>query len=396
MTYKWDDQNRLVAVAKEGEAPFVTYEYDDDNVRVSQTVGDETTEFVMDKNRAYAQVLAEYVRSQLIEEYVYGLDLIEQTDGTTRDEAFFGVDGLGSTVVLTDENGEVIETYEYDEFGELEDVAGELATDYLFAGEQFDGLLGDYYLRQRYYDPSIGRFTRRDTYEGRLNEPITLNKFVYGNSNPVTYTDPSRLASLVQQVATQQLLVDLIVLGIAANDFIRGGEPLEPLGGFGEGGRSIDASTPPLRPGRSLLQRVLSFPGRNAGPKIEHTLPFPTNTYEDFVQHIFSSGTTVQDILMPGNKPIGTPGTSNKIRELTGTWEDAYDLAQRVGDAAGGYTDITPPAYEAKEGIMVRLIQLNSGGTIGIREIMSDSPGTNATVDVNIPGIPIKKIKYNP
>ncbi|NEO88606.1 MAG: RHS repeat-associated core domain-containing protein, partial [Spirulina sp. SIO3F2] len=130
----------------------------------------------------------------LVTEYVYGLDLIEESDGGENEE-FFGVDGLGSTVVLTDGNGEVVETYEYDEFGELEDAAGELATDYLFAGEQFDEALGDYYLRQRFYDPSIGRFTRRDTYEGRLAEPITLNKFVYGNSDPVNGIDPSGLAT---------------------------------------------------------------------------------------------------------------------------------------------------------------------------------------------------------
>ncbi|MGB0563458.1 MAG: RHS repeat-associated core domain-containing protein [Spirulinaceae cyanobacterium] len=198
LIYTWDDQNRLVAVAKEGEAPFVTYEYDDDNIRVSQTVDGETTEFVVDKNRAYAQVLAEYIGSQLIEEYVYGWDLIEQTDGTTGDEAFFGVDGLGSTVVLTDENGDVVQTYEYDEFGALADAPTDLETDYLFAGEQFDESLGDYYLRQRYYDPSVGRFTRRDTWEGRLAEPITLNKFVYGNSNPVSYIDPSGLSPLAE------------------------------------------------------------------------------------------------------------------------------------------------------------------------------------------------------
>jgi RHS repeat-associated protein len=39
---------------------------------------------------------------------------------------------------------------------------------YLFAGEQYDSNLSDYYLRARYYDTNSGRFTRRDTYEGSL------------------------------------------------------------------------------------------------------------------------------------------------------------------------------------------------------------------------------------
>ncbi len=56
--------------------------------------------------------------------------------------------------------------------------------------------MGQYYLRQRYYDATTGRFTRRDTYEGRLEEPVTLHKYLYANGNPVSYTDPTGLFSL--------------------------------------------------------------------------------------------------------------------------------------------------------------------------------------------------------
>jgi hypothetical protein len=56
--------------------------------------------------------------------------------------------------------------------------------------------LGEYYLRQRYYDIEAGRFTRRDTYEGRLNEPLSLHKYVYVHNNPVNSTDPTGLYKL--------------------------------------------------------------------------------------------------------------------------------------------------------------------------------------------------------
>jgi hypothetical protein len=36
------------------------------------------------------------------------------------------------------------------------------------------------------------------------------------------------------------------------------------------------------------------------------------------------------------------------------------------------------------------------GGTVSIRTEASRSPGTAVTVDIQIPGIPIKKIKFNP
>ncbi|MBP0042422.1 MAG: hypothetical protein J7545_10670, partial [Roseofilum sp. SBFL] len=69
--------------------------------------------------------------------------------------------------------------------------------------------LGQYYLRQRYYDASTGRFTRRDTYEGRLNEPITLNKYLYANGNPVSYVDPSGFYSL--EIGYKIFHADLVI-----------------------------------------------------------------------------------------------------------------------------------------------------------------------------------------
>jgi len=79
----------------------------------------------------------------------------------------------------------------YDAYGENIGGTDDVDNKYLFAGEQYDQNLGDYYLRARYYNINAGRFTRRDTYEGTLQTPITLHKYIYGNSNPATYVDPT-------------------------------------------------------------------------------------------------------------------------------------------------------------------------------------------------------------
>jgi len=47
------------------------------------------------------------------------------------------------------------------------------------------------YLRARQYDPSMGRFLTQDTWDGNSTLPITYNKWVYANANPILYTDPS-------------------------------------------------------------------------------------------------------------------------------------------------------------------------------------------------------------
>ncbi|WP_325315987.1 RHS repeat-associated core domain-containing protein [Microcoleus sp. PH2017_28_MFU_U_A] len=206
VTYNWNKENRLVGVT--GPNLSVSYAYDADGVRVSKTVNGVTTEYLVDNNRDYAQVLSEYVNDALTASYVYGLDLISQERGNA--DSYYLVDGLGSTRGLTNASGAVTDTYAYDAFGNSIASTGGTANNYLFAGEQFDPNLGDYYLRQRYYDTDSGRFTRRDTYEGKLNEPLTLHKYAYANSNPVSFVDPNGLFSSLAEVNTAQNISDTL------------------------------------------------------------------------------------------------------------------------------------------------------------------------------------------
>ncbi len=122
VNYVWDDRNRLVEVEKNGER--VEFEYDDDNIRVSQTVGGEKTSFLLDKNRPYDQVLAEYTNGSLDASYVYGLDLISQERNEI--DSFYVVDGLGSTRGLTDSSGGVTDAYWYDAYGNLVEHEGSI------------------------------------------------------------------------------------------------------------------------------------------------------------------------------------------------------------------------------------------------------------------------------
>ncbi|MEA5470215.1 hypothetical protein [Spirulina sp. 06S082] len=56
-----------------------------------------------------------------------------------------------SRVSQTIENGNVTDVYSYDAYGNLIDSVGNSENDYLFAGEQFDSNLDQYYLRDRFY-----------------------------------------------------------------------------------------------------------------------------------------------------------------------------------------------------------------------------------------------------
>jgi hypothetical protein len=49
------------------------------------------------------------------------------------------------------------------------------------------------YLRARYYNPADGRFQSRDTWSGDVNRPLSLNRWMYVEGNPVNYMDPTGL-----------------------------------------------------------------------------------------------------------------------------------------------------------------------------------------------------------
>ncbi|MBP0011370.1 RHS repeat-associated core domain-containing protein [Roseofilum sp. Belize Diploria] len=289
VNYVWDDRNRLVEVEKNGER--VEFEYDDDNIRVSQTVGGEKTSFLLDKNRPYDQVLAEYTNGSLDASYVYGLDLISQERNEI--DSFYVVDGLGSTRGLTDSSGGVTDAYWYDAYGNLVEHEGSSENNYLFAGEQFDEALGQYYLRQRYYDASTGRFTRRDTWEGDRSNPITLNKYLYANGNPVSYIDPSGLyaTTLGAYFAIKAVLLAIAVIGIGVAAYYNTTYEPERLRGFGEGpGLDIrDIESPrPRDPKESLLGRILTFP-REQLRVPDHTGHPRDNSLDNLIRHVFHS-----------------------------------------------------------------------------------------------------------
>ena len=122
-------------------------------------------------------------------EYIFGDDLLAQNRSGTLSN--YQYDGLGSTRVLSDSTGNVSDEYFYDAFGVELARTGNTENDYLFTGEQYDAGLGNYYLRARYYDQGMGRFTQQDTWMGRNSDPITLHKYLYAGNDPVNNIDPS-------------------------------------------------------------------------------------------------------------------------------------------------------------------------------------------------------------
>jgi RHS repeat-associated protein len=192
-TYVWNDEKRLVS-ATVGTTQ-IAYVYNDQGIRVASKQNGAETRYLLDEGMV-ANVWEEYTPNGTVQaSYVYGSDLITQTQAGQT--SYYLVDGLGSTRLLTDAQGQVLNAYGYEAFGETVSQSGTASNKYQYAGEQLDAALGDYYLRQRFYDTSSGRFSRMDTYEGQIQKTTTLNKYTYANANPAYWVDPSGFTSFM-------------------------------------------------------------------------------------------------------------------------------------------------------------------------------------------------------
>ncbi len=196
-TYSYDYENRLINSLDPGVAS-TTYTYDALGNRVRKVDGAGTVNYIVDprNNTGVTQVLEERDAVGVLQVlYTYGHDLIRQDRAGS--ESYYHYDGHGSTRLLTIDTEAVSDTYTYDAYGRSVASTGTTVNNYLYGGEQFDPNVGLYYLRARYYDQSIGRFISVDPFDGDPQSPISLHKYLYANSNPVNFVDPTGQFTLV-------------------------------------------------------------------------------------------------------------------------------------------------------------------------------------------------------
>ena len=138
--------------------------------------------------------------------YTRGFELISRREGDAA--SYYLYDGGLSVRALTDTTGAITDTLVFDAFGNETEKTGTTANTYGFQGEEKDAT-GLYYLRARYMDPASGTFTSMDTYAGSLSDPMSLHKYLFANSNPIMYSDPSGHLSLAEKMLVCGLIGEL-------------------------------------------------------------------------------------------------------------------------------------------------------------------------------------------
>ncbi len=198
--YIWDKKNRLSQIVyKELNRPDYLPDVSDNRLRFLYDENDDRYHKLVNNGKGPATYYINdglRVASELdgngnaTKNLVYGLEQVAEIDSSGK-ITYVHSDVLGSTVLLTDEDENVVAEYEYDVFGSIVGYGGSEKTDYLFTNQEFDPESELYYYNARYYNPSVGRFISRDVFMGRDGDTISRNRYVYVKNNPLRYVDPT-------------------------------------------------------------------------------------------------------------------------------------------------------------------------------------------------------------
>jgi RHS repeat-associated protein len=208
-SFTWDYASRMTGATV--GSTTATYTYDGEDVRVGKTVASTPTTYLWDREcDAYgcgacpggrcgdacgseAHTGVELLVDDGTNAYLHADGLLAELASSSRLEHL--TDGLGSSRGLVGSAPTPAGSADFDVFGAIRSTSGTVSV-FRFTGEQHEPESGLTYLRARYYDPAIGRFSSADTV--RPNAPGTqgYNLYAYVANNPTTWIDPTGHAAV--------------------------------------------------------------------------------------------------------------------------------------------------------------------------------------------------------
>ena len=278
----------------------------------------------MDDYTGYSQVLKAETGAETVY-YTRGFELISRRVG--QDAHYYLFDGGMSVRALTDETGSVTDTLVFDTFGNEVARTGSSDSPYGFQGEERDAT-GLYYLRARYMDPSTSTFTSMDTYAGSLSDPISLHKYLFANSNPVKYCDPSGHMSLVESMA-----VGAIIGALAAADYYM----ISLCNNFDDGARFNPWSFSMHILRGALLGAFIAFVIYDLVQIVLAFVEFVT-IYEDKVESLYRAMSQAEyESMVNNNGFVPSPGYALERKWFATSVEGVQRFAEELSRLSGDY-----------------------------------------------------------
>lgn len=203
----FDVEDRLTSYSNVDNS--FNYKYNPYNQRVETTRNGVTKKYVRDVR--LDNILVELdSNNNPIQYFIYapnGMLICRMMPNGDLD--YYHGDIRGSVVMITDENASITHQYRYNDFGTITRWSEPSNSNNPF---RYVGIYGVeyetndlYYMRARYYKPSIGRFLSED--------PIwSTNLYPYADNNPISKIDPSGNIPV-------ETILDVASIGVSATEF---------------------------------------------------------------------------------------------------------------------------------------------------------------------------------
>ena len=195
-SYEWTSFNKPSRIS--GYGVTETYQYDGEFNRIVKKSGNKTIHYV---GKGYERIVenGNVTHKSYIQIGSASVELIHKDNQSSR--LYLLKDHQGSTDVVLDGNGNVVNRLNYDAWGFRRDdktlaYAGsgfivDTQTTRGYTGHEHDDQLGLINMNGRIFDPLLARFVSADPNIQAMSNSQSYNRYSYVLNNPMSYTDPS-------------------------------------------------------------------------------------------------------------------------------------------------------------------------------------------------------------
>ena len=194
MSFTWDGASRLVGIGD------VTLSYDGLGGLLTRSEANTTVRYHANHALGMAPIVAEYNQTQGAWQRFYvwmpGGALLYGIDATNNAVSHYHFDQVGTTLALTNAQGEVADSYAYTPYRQQLLHRGDSEQPFAFVGRY--GVRQEsefmYQMRARYYSSINAKFLSFEPLWLRLNKPLQLNPYIYASAQPTNLLDSTGLA----------------------------------------------------------------------------------------------------------------------------------------------------------------------------------------------------------